>query len=408
MRMSNLTKWVLCIPLAIVHNIVAAQTESKELDPGYYVVVGAYAPAKVENAKRFAGTLAQRGNEADYGFNSSRNLYYVYINYFTTLKASIQKMESVRKSHKFVDAWVRVVPGDIKMDKPVAQVKEQSANQTQQIESSASTANSLTVGSDSSATDAYADVTDNEPIKQYAQMTLGNTEVFLSLYNAAHNRIVDGDVQVLDSERSRAMAKVKGNEYLNLPDPKSKSEQLTLICDAFGYRKVQCDINYSLPLTDTVKSNVDLWGTTLVISFNLVRYKLGDVAVLNNVTFYNDASIMMPESKAELNSLLQMMEENKNYKIALHGHTNGNYHGKIINMGPSKDFFSLTGSSQSVGSAKDLSENRAEIIKDYLVTNGIDATRIEVKGWGGKKPLYDSKSVNAGKNVRVEVELLAE
>jgi outer membrane protein OmpA-like peptidoglycan-associated protein len=407
--MSNLTKWILCIPLAIVYNIVAAQTESKELDPGYYVVVGAYAPAKVENAKRFAGTLVQRGNEANYGFNSSRNLYYVYINYFTTLKGSIEKMEAVRKSHKFVDAWVRVVPGDIKMNKSSAQTKELPVTETPPIEKTATENDSVKTKRDSSSTvDTYADVTDNEPIKQYAQMTLGNTEVFLSLYNAAHNRIVDGDVQVVDAERSRAIAKVKGNEYLTLPDPKSKSQQLTLICDAFGYRKVQCDINYSLPLKDTVKANVDLWGTTLVISFDLIRYKLGDVAVLNNVTFYNDASVMMPESKTELNSLLQMMQENTNYRIALHGHTNGNYHGKIINRGPSNDFFSLTGSSQSMGSAKDLSENRAEIIKDYLVANGIAATRIEVKGWGGKKPLYDIKSVNAGKNVRVEVELLAE
>jgi outer membrane protein OmpA-like peptidoglycan-associated protein len=408
MHMSNLIKWAFFIPLVIVYNIVAAQTESKELNPGYYVVVGAYAPAKVENAKRFATTLAQRSDNADYGFNSSRNLYYVYINYFTTLKAAIEKMESVRKSHKFVDAWVRVVPGDIKMDTPIAQTKEQPATDQAKQASSEPKIDSITVASDSSIVDGYADVTDNEPIKQYAQMTLGNTEVFLSLYNAAHNRIVDGDVQVVDAERSRPMAKVKGNEYLNLPDPKSKSQKLILICDAFGYRKVQCDINYSLPLADTVKSNIDLWGTTLVVSFDLVRYKLGDVAVLNNVTFYNDASIMMPESKTELTSLLQMMLENKNYRIALHGHTNGNYHGKIINRGPSNDFFSLTGSSQSVGSAKDLSENRAEIIKDYLVANGIDATRIEVKGWGGKKPLYDSKSVNAGKNVRVEVELLAE
>jgi len=70
-------------------------------------------------------------------------------------------------------------------------------------------------------------------------MTLGNTEVFLSLYNARNNRIVDGTVQVVDTDRSRLITNVKGNEYLLLPDPKSKSGQLTLNCEAVGYRKIQ-------------------------------------------------------------------------------------------------------------------------------------------------------------------------
>nr|HPH46155.1 OmpA family protein [Chryseolinea sp.] len=199
-----------------------------------------------------------------------------------------------------------------------------------------------------------------------------------------------------------------GNEYLVLPDPKSKSGQLTLVCDAFGYRKVQQEINYPLPLADTVKSYIDLMGTTLVIKFDLIRYHKGDIGTLYNVYFYNDASIMRPESKFELNSLLQMMQENPKYKIRLHGHSNGNYHGKIISMGPDKDFFSLDGSKQGVGSAKDLSGNRAEIIKEYLVANGVEASRMEVKAWGGKRPLYDKHSVNAQKNVRVEVEILEE
>jgi outer membrane protein OmpA-like peptidoglycan-associated protein len=124
------------------------------------------------------------------------------------------------------------------------------------------------------------------------------------------------------------------------------------------------------------------------------------------VFFYNDAAVMLPESKFELNSLLQMMQENPAYKIRLHGHTNGNYHGKIIVMGETKNFFSLTGSKNTQGSAKDLSQARAEIIKDYLVSNGIEAGRIEVKAWGGKRPIYDKHSANAKRNVRVEVEIL--
>jgi outer membrane protein OmpA-like peptidoglycan-associated protein len=176
----------------------------------------------------------------------------------------------------------------------------------------------------------------------------------------------------------------------------------------FGYRKVQHDLTYPLPLADTVKEHIDLMGTTIVVLFDLVRYHKGDIQTLYNVYFYNDAAIMLPESKYEVNSLLEMLQENPNYKIRLHGHSNGNYHGKILSLGPEKNFFSMEGAVQGIGSAKDLSGQRAEVIKEYLMANGIAADRIEVKAWGGKKPLYDKHSANAKKNVRVEVEVLAE
>ena len=228
----------------------------------------------------------------------------------------------------------------------------------------------------------------------------------MSLFNARNNRIVEGDVEVIDTERAKLITKVKGNEYLNLPDPKSKSGQLTLICDVFGYRKIQQEINYPLPLADTVKEFVDLMGTTLVVNFNLVRYHKGDLATLFNVYFYNDASVMLPESKYELNSLLQLLQENPKYRIRLHGHTNGNYRGKIITMGAEKNFFSLTGSVQRTGTAKELWYDRAEIVKAYLESLGIQSDRMELKGWGGRRPIYDKNSANAKRNVRVVVEIL--
>jgi outer membrane protein OmpA-like peptidoglycan-associated protein len=118
---------------------------------------------------------------------------------------------------------------------------------------------------------------------------------------------------------------------------------------------------------------------------------------------------MMPESKYELNMLLDMMQEKPSYRIKLHGHTNGNYHGKIIKVGKGGDFFSVAKDAETtVGSAKELSESRAEVIKDWLVAQCIDPSRVEVKAWGGKRPLFDKDSANAKRNIRVEVEVIAE
>ena len=62
---------------------------------------------------------------------------------------------------------------------------------------------------------------------------------------------------------------------------------------------------------------------------------------------------------------------------------------------------------QSSGSAKKLSKFRAETIYSFLVRKGIDPSRIEIKGWGGNKMLYDKHDSRANLNVRVEVEITA-
>jgi outer membrane protein OmpA-like peptidoglycan-associated protein len=343
-----------------------------------------------------------------------RKMYFVYVDSYGDLKSALKAMQRVRKG-KFPDAWVRVVPGVVSQASPISSTsvpvsEEASTEQIQPVvaqRESATPANSRETSNDTLAS-AEPEITDNEEIKQFSRMTLGNTEVFLSLFDARNHRIVSGDVNVIDTERSKSLTKVKGNEYLLLPDPKSKSGQLTLICEAFGYRKVQQEINYPLPLADTIKPFIDLMGTTIVINFDLVRYHKGDIATLYNVYFYNDAALMLPESKFELNSLLTMLQENPNYRIRLHGHTNGNYHGRIMTAGPDNNLFSLDGAKNSTGSAKDLSRLRAEAIREYLVGNGIAGDRVEIKAWGGKRPLYDRHSVNAKRNVRVEVEILAD
>ncbi len=387
--------------------------DNHELAPGYYVVVGAFAKSRQDAAQDYVATLKGNGHSALYGFNSSRNLYFVYLKYFDNLRESLQDMNQTRSDSNFKDAWVRVVTGDIT---PVASntsvpksVKPPAPSPGEGIPLDQPIANSV---SDNSmrppSSPDNIEIIENDEIVQYEVMTLGNTEVFLSLFNATNNRIVDGKVDVVDTERSRLMTSVKGNEYLVLPDPKSKSGQLTLICESFGYRKIQQELNYPLPLADTVKSYIDLMGTTLVVNFDLVRYHKGDIGTLFNVYFYNDAALMLPESKYELASLLQLMNENPNYKIKLHGHTNGNYTGKILSLGPEKNFFSLDGAKQGMGSAKDLSRARAEAIREYLISNSVDASRMDIKAWGGKRPIFDRNSANAKKNVRVEVEILSE
>jgi outer membrane protein OmpA-like peptidoglycan-associated protein len=397
--MKNLP-YLLALLLWVSYTEVAAQ-EGGELAPGYYVVVAAYAPSRQDYAQRFAAQL-----EARYGFNTSKNLYFVYLSYHGNLKEALTEMKNVRSQGRFTDAWVRVVPGVIASQPAAGTVPSAPAVPQPRPEPQRQSPPVVEVPQEASPEPEAPFEEKEEKIVQHEVMTLGNTEVFISLFDAATNRVIDGEVQVIDTERNRLITKVKGNEYLMLPDPKTKSGQLTLIAEVFGYRKQQVEINYPLPLKDTIKPYIELMGTTLAVLFDMVRYRRGDIATLYNVYFFNDAAIMMPESKYELTRLLEMLQENPRYRIRLHGHTNGNYHGKILALGPDKNFFSLTGARERIGSAKDLSYERAETIKEYLVANGIDPGRIEIKAWGGKRPLYDRHGANARKNVRVEVEVL--
>ncbi len=123
------------------------------------------------------------------------------------------------------------------------------------------------------------------------------------------------------------------------------------------YRKIQTVANFNQP---EATEGITVEENKTVVPFELVRLKKGDFAVMYNVYFFKDAGIMRPESKYEVNSLLDMLKENPKYKIKIHGHTNGNAHGKVVSMGDSKNFFSITadvqegfGSFKTISSAKE-------------------------------------------------------
>lgn len=376
-----------------------SQSAFTSASKGYYTIVGAFAIK--ENAEKFNASLQQRGIHSAYGYLTSRNIYYVYTLKDADVSVCLKEMRALRKKPAFRDAWVKYIDIDDNTNSAEIRIEEDPSTPAPE------TTPALTASVAATITGAEEPEAPEEKLILPDKVTLGNTEIFLSLYNARNDRVADGMVQVIDTDRGRLISEVKGNTYLILPDPKSKSGNISLICDVVGYRKIQKEINFNQPLADT--SFIEQMGTSIIAHFELVPYQRGDIRVLYNIYFYNDAAVMMPESKFELNGLETMMKDNPTLHIRLHGHTNGNYHGKIIRRNPDGDFFSVVQDAKTtVGSAKELSESRAEVIRDYLISKGIDGSRIEVKAWGGKRPLYDKNSANAKKNIRVEVEIVKE
>ncbi len=382
------------------------------LSSGYYVVVAAYKDTREAYASKYTDELKAKGHDAHYGLSKSGKLYLVYVHYDNDRNESLAAMKGERKKGEFPDAWVRVVQGDqppaevakAETDKPAVPpaVEEKNAVPPAVIAAPVVQATPEKTPEPVPAVQEPAAPAERETPKDESP----GVRAYLNLNYATKNEQVSGEVELIDTDRARLIEKVKANRVVVLPDPKSKTGQLTLVADIFGYRKVQHEIKYPLSPDDATQDFISVGDSALVITFDLIRYHRGDIQTLYHVYFYNDAVIMLPESKYELNSLVQMMEENPNLRIKLHGHSNGNGSGKILALGPNKNFFDMEGTVQGQGSAKELSGQRAGVIKEYLVTNGISADRVEIKAWGGKKPIFDKHSVNAKKNVRVEVEIL--
>jgi ribosomal 50S subunit-recycling heat shock protein len=104
--------------------------------------------------------------------------------------------------------------------------------------------------------------------------------------------------------------------------------------------------------------------------------------ITHGILFDVNKSTIKPSSMGVLNQVVTMMKDHKDLKLSIEGHTD---------------------SDGNDAANQNLSEQRAESVKKALVSFGIDATRLQTKGWGETKPI-DVNTTPEGKanNRRVE------
>jgi outer membrane protein OmpA-like peptidoglycan-associated protein len=104
-----------------------------------------------------------------------------------------------------------------------------------------------------------------------------------------------------------------------------------------------------------------------------------------NIFFATGSTILLPKSYSALNNVVKILSENPSFKVDIEGHTD------------------TTGTASK---NQTLSENRAASVKVYLVSEGIDPSRITWKGYGSDKPIADNRTATGrAKNRRVEMKL---
>jgi outer membrane protein OmpA-like peptidoglycan-associated protein len=360
-----------------------------------YVVIGAF--AEEHNAIK----LQQRVKNAVVDVNSIKHLYYVFTFKTEDHQEALNEAVRLQKETEFKDAWVfsgtlgkNTIEGEPFMEKPVVVNDQPVVGKEPVVEKAAETPVTETPppSTSESKTDVALDPKIN--IKDF----------YFNVIREDGSKADGAEITVIDPTTQRKELTFTGNQNVAMKAI-NKSGDVRFECDLAGYRKIVQSLNFKDPST---ADGIKIENNRIIVPFHLVRLKKGDIAILYNVFFYKDAAIMRPESKFDLNGVLTMMQDNPTYKIKIHGHTNGNASGPILEAGESGNFFTLTGAKEGNGSAKKLSQKRADAIRDYLAKEGIDPTRLLTKAWGGKKPIYDKHSTTAYANVRVEVEVIDE
>ncbi|MEM7552018.1 MAG: OmpA family protein [Bacteroidota bacterium] len=119
----------------------------------------------------------------------------------------------------------------------------------------------------------------------------------------------------------------------------------------------------------------------------MVPIEVGATVVINNIYFDFDKSTLKKESFPELDRLVELLSFNSTIRIEIAGHTDDK----------GSDDYNL-----------ELSQGRADAVRQYLSENGIDASRIESKGYGETSPVATNfTDEGRAQNRRVEFTILS-
>lgn len=114
---------------------------------------------------------------------------------------------------------------------------------------------------------------------------------------------------------------------------------------------------------------------------------VGQRVTLRNVFFATGQHTLLDESKAELDAVAVLLQQNPTLRVELGGHTD--------NVGKESD-------------NQLLSEQRARAVRDYLVAQGIDAQRLTHKGYGESQPVADNDTAEGRSlNRRTEFKIIS-
>ncbi len=129
------------------------------------------------------------------------------------------------------------------------------------------------------------------------------------------------------------------------------------------------------------------------LRLDLSKMEVGKSLVLNNIYFYPGRHVVREDSYPTLNELYEQLRDNPTIRIRVEGHV------CCVNASDALD---------NDTHILNLSVSRAQAIRDYMIKKGIDAARMEYKGFGRSQPVVQTELTedDANRNRRVEVRVI--
>lgn len=266
-----------------------------------------------------------------------------------------------------------------------------SGSEPQKASSSASGSFSLTVPAESGSYEFSVDAKGYYPLNTKLDVSAGQDAskdlilkprppmlVYGKVINDKTEAGIDGAkmmwTRMKDGEPGVAKSGAGGDYKLALPSP--NNYKVTIKKD--GYISIYEKI---LPL-DTLTMFQEIEQ-----NFRLIPIEIGTTVRLNNIFFETAKATLKPESFEQLDQLVSLMEDASKLVIEIAGHTD--------NVG-------------SESSNLKLSEDRAESVRAYLISKGVDDNRIMAKGYGKSMPVASNDNEKGrALNRRVEFKVLS-
>ena len=168
-------------------------------------------------------------------------------------------------------------------------------------------------------------------------------------------------------------------------EPTKGSYSIVLpVGDLYGFR---AELDGFYPVSDQLDTRSLAEYTEITRDLYLAPIAKNQTITLNNVFFDFRQSVLRPESHAELDRLAAFLIQRPTMVIELGGHTD--------NIG-------------SAGANMDLSRQRVNAVKEYLVSRGVEVARMKTVAHGATKPLVKNNSEDARRrNRRVEFRIIS-
>jgi outer membrane protein OmpA-like peptidoglycan-associated protein len=153
------------------------------------------------------------------------------------------------------------------------------------------------------------------------------------------------------------------------------SQNKIFICEGRGRVNLDKDTIKNLQKTRDGNRRVDLVFIKInTYSFFPAKPKVGDVVILERISFEMGSSILSLKAKKELDRTVVLLGKHKSLRFEIKGHvccTSSNYSDGI----------------DQEGQERNLSTNRAKAVFTYLRSKGISPYRMSYKGYGNRFPL---------------------